>query len=309
MVDGSKVLSLAAVRVWAVPEGVIQGEGLEPGSRSFLCEEDVVDVGEDDGEAFACPVFALIDLLLVCPFGWCLRRLLLRAFLADGDGEAGAVGDDFNLGDAFVVAVGEALGAETSGAGRYDVEDQSLATARTHDIPCDVMGEVVHLTDGTPMLLTLDQIGAEIYQTIDRMALRVGELLVHARQMVKRSEYERWVAEELPFGLDKAKRLRAIYLAFSELPEDTVKKLPRPWQALYALSSVPKEELVEALAAGDVHAEMTVAEARGAARELKGQTQPRVSQADALIGRLVTYESAEMSTEARTLLEDWLRSP
>ena len=91
-----------------------------------------------------------------------------------------------------------------------------------------------HLPDGTPVLLTPEQIATEVYATVDREALRLGELLELARDRMSRTGYERWVETELPFDLPMARRLRAVYLGYRELPTDMLTQMPLPWQSIFA---------------------------------------------------------------------------
>ena len=79
---------------------------------------------------------------------------------------------------------------------------------------------------------TLDEMTVEIYDTVDRMVMRVGELLERGFQMYP-DDWKRWVDEDLPFGLDTARRLRAVYLAYKHLPPEKLAQLPRAWQALF----------------------------------------------------------------------------
>jgi hypothetical protein len=151
----------------------------------------------------------------------------------------------------------------------------------------------------------LEEIEREVYGAIDHMCLRVGGLLNEARQLNPRG-FDRWVDSTLPFGVDKAKRLIAIHLAYSELPEETIAQLPRPWQALYALRSVPIEV---AVAAGP---ETTVEAARQLARRWtsntpRGETgRARFRSADMRAGDLMNHTAGELSEPVRRSLLRWL---
>lgn len=118
--------------------------------------------------------------------------------------------------------------------------------------------------------------------------------------------YDDWVTHCLPFGLDKARRLRMIHKAAEHLPEHVLARLPRPWQALYAITRLPPEQLVEAVEAGTVHPELTVRETRDVARELSGRETRRFSEADLLVGRLVKLPRSSLGLGAETLLAGWL---
>lgn len=90
-----------------------------------------------------------------------------------------------------------------------------------------------HLPDGTPVLLSPEQISAEVYATINREALRLGELLDLARMRMGGMAWERWVGSSTPLDVHSARRLRAVYLGYRELSPEIIKNFPEPWQALW----------------------------------------------------------------------------
>ena len=92
------------------------------------------------------------------------------------------------------------------------------------------------------------------------MALKVGAILRAARAEHPET-FRAWVENDLPFGLDTAKRLMAISEAYEKLPAATLEQLPRPWQALYALRALPLGELQAAVDAGVVTAGISVGSA------------------------------------------------
>ena len=83
------------------------------------------------------------------------------------------------------------------------------------------------------MLLTPEQIAHEVYATVNHEALRLGELLELARDQMSRSGFERWIETELPFDLLMARRLRAVYLGYRELPPEMLNEMPLPWQSIF----------------------------------------------------------------------------
>jgi hypothetical protein len=107
--------------------------------------------------------------------------------------------------------------------------------------------------------------------------ITTGGLLNDARELLGQEAYERWVVESLPFGLDTARRYRAVYLAVTNLPDAP---LPAPHRALYAVGHgdmpeevVPPERPVEETAAD-----------------------------------LLRHDPSELSARLRVLLEVWLVS-
>lgn len=306
MVDPGERFCRVTVRVGASRESIRQRPRVESGGGSFFGQEDVVQVAEDGSGAFPCPILAFFDDLLA---GFRFFRFVLgaaRSFRSGWDGESSSTGDDFDLAERFVSGRFETIHAQPAGADRDRFEDEVLAAAAQH-VTYEVMGRaVVHQGHSTAVLLTLEDIGVEIYATVDRMAMRLGDLLDHAVEISSRAEYERWVTEDLPFGLDTAKRLRAIFLAYRELPDEMLVEMPRPWQALYALAAVPRPVLEQAIEDGTVNGQMTVEQTRAVARELNGRPQPKFSQADLWAARLVSLSPADLSPEVKTMLSDWL---
>jgi hypothetical protein len=163
----------------------------------------------------------------------------------------------------------------------------------------------------------LDEIEREVYSEVDRMCLRVGALLHEARQLAGR-QFPSWVEHNMPFGIDKARRLIAIHLAYSELPEETVAQLPRPWQALYALRA-RAPQMPELIASGEVSTEMTVVQSRVLARRWSSNTPPatdeprgyrpggsRFRTADTRAGDLMNHSPDDLSAPVRESLVRWL---
>jgi hypothetical protein len=165
---------------------------------------------------------------------------------------------------------------------------------------------LLHRPDTTQASIFLSEITDRIYARIDRLALDLGRDLQEALDAVGRREYERWVERDLPFGLDKARRLRMIHKAYEHLPPERLKQLPSPWQSLYALTRVPPEQLSAAVDDGRVHPEMTVRESIEIARELSGRETKKFSEADLLVGKLVSLPAEELTPTARDLLDAWL---
>lgn len=155
------------------------------------------------------------------------------------------------------------------------------------------------------MPLVLREITDDIYATIDRFALDLGAKLQRAHEAYP-DLYEAWVTDCLPFGLDKARRLRMIHLAAVHLPEHVLARAPRAWQALYAVTRLPVETFTQAVESGTIHPDLTVRESRDVARELSGRETKRFTEAELLVGRLVKLPSVSLGPDARGLLHRWL---
>lgn len=110
------------------------------------------------------------------------------------------------------------------------------------------------------------------------------------------NDWKRWVTEDLPFGPDTARRLRAVYLAYKHLPAETLAKLPRAWQALFAIRHL---DHVAALEAGIIDADMTVAEA-------KALTRVRFTEPDVVAGKLLSYSPEMLSADVLDQLRAWV---
>lgn len=138
------------------------------------------------------------------------------------------------------------------------------------------------------------------------MALRVGELLESALQRVGNERWRGWVESDLPFGLETARRLRAVYLGCSQLPTEVVAQLPRPWQALYALVKVPQAELAAAVESGQVHPGLSARAAIAVSKDLRGTGTRQFSPLDVIAGRLLAASPDDLSADVAERLRRWL---
>lgn len=143
------------------------------------------------------------------------------------------------------------------------------------------------------------------------MAMRVGKLLREARA-AHPSRFRAWVENDLPFGLDTARRLMAISEAFETLPKATLDQLPRPWQAMFALRALPAGELQRAVDAGELSPETTERAAKGVARRWRtGSSEPRASvtrihRADIAAGALMEFTPRDLNPNVLRALRNWL---
>lgn len=119
----------------------------------------------------------------------------------------------------------------------------------------------------------------------------------------------RWVEEELPFGYDKARRLMAIHLAYTQLPKHVQEQLPRPWQALYAVTRLGRDELIEAVESGTISPKTTIAQAKQITRVYRGNkrsaVKPRYSQADLIAGSLMDHHPENLDPLVFEALVNW----
>lgn len=166
------------------------------------------------------------------------------------------------------------------------------------------MGTVAHLRNSTQPARSLDEITAAIYARIDSFALDLGRELSEAFQSHPK-QYEAWVTECLPFGLDKARRLRMIYQASRCLPDDVLARLPRPWQAAFAISRLPAARTIAEVEAGRIHPDLTVKETIELVADIQGNGTKRHSEGDLVIGRLVSQPVEAISDGAWDLLDAW----
>lgn len=137
------------------------------------------------------------------------------------------------------------------------------------------------------------------------MALRIGELLDEAYEAHGSERWRQWVDSDLPFGVETARRLRAVYLGCKELPPEIVAELPRPWQALYALVKLPPERLSAAIAVGEIGKDMSTRAAIEAARAIRGN-RAKFTPLDVIAGRLLAGRPDDLSPDVAALLRQWL---
>ena len=98
-----------------------------------------------------------------------------------------------------------------------------------------------------------------------------------------------------------------IHKAFMHLPQETLDRMPRPWQAAYAISRLEPKQITAAVDSGEIHENLTVAATNEIVRSLQGNAvQPRHSPADILVGKLVTQPVTSLGDEAEALLRRWL---
>jgi hypothetical protein len=223
---------------------------------------------------------------------------------------------DLNLGQFASQLPVKAFGAEAAGVGCDLDEDQFPAPlVAAGAVPgnvdlCsfDLMSSVLHLVQSRSRI---EEIEDEVFATVDRMCLRVGELLYEAK-VLNPGGFQKWVKTRMPFGYDTARRLVAIHLAYRELPEEKIAQLPRPWQALYALAPHARGKLAAAIASGEIGPDTTVAEARERARDWSSNRrhvdplEPTYGTADRRAGALMEFQVSDLNPYVRAALARWM---
>jgi hypothetical protein len=170
--------------------------------------------------------------------------------------------------------------------------------------------EVAHSVTIRP----IEAIEDDIYQVLDRMVLETGRLLHEARTNHPKI-YKKWVEDRMPFGLDAARRIHAVYLAYSSLDDAVLARLPKAWQALFALRHhVHSGKLLEAVESGEIGPQTTQREALHKAREWSKNSEntklpviePRYHEIDILAGKLMAFDVSDLNPNVRRALTRWL---
>jgi hypothetical protein len=289
-----------------------EGERVESEPGAFLGEDDVVQVAKQVPQPLVGTGPGLRRRHVCRPVPFLRSPLPAR----HSHHHVATLAANLDLGQAATQVPAEAVDAQPAGALGYLGDEQGpavLVAARA--VPgnvdlCSVglMGDVVHLHDG---MSRLEQIEGEVFASIDRMCLRVGELLAEARALDP-AGFKRWVEDRMPFGYDKARRLIAIHMAYRELPPEKLRQLPLPWQALYALAPHAQGRLLDALESGEIGPETTQAEAITKARHWSNHRRAvdpldrRYSTADSRAGALMELSASDLNPFVREALIRWL---
>lgn len=312
-IDGGEGDGFGCIAVGGFVHGRFERERVQSEPCPFLGEQDVVEVAEQLTESLvglrSRPAAGVVR-----P-GVALSRLRL-APAGDLHPLGAAVVADLDLGEARSQFAAKAVDAQALGAlGDFEQDQSAAMLVAAGAVPGDVelgsfwlMGSVSHLRKSTSRLAEIED---EVYLSIDRMCLRVGELLAEARELDP-AGFKKWVETRLPFGFDKARRLIAIHYAYRELPPEKLAQLPLPWQALYALAPFAQGKLMDALESGEVGPGMTQREAFTKARHwtsnqrLVDPLEARYSIADTRAGVLMEHEARDLNPYVRDALRRWL---
>lgn len=151
-----------------------------------------------------------------------------------------------------------------------------------------------------------------IVRVLESAAMEVGRELLEAKAEHP-GEFMEWVDRCLPFGIDKAERLMAITKAFANADPEVQAALPPAWSALYELSRLPSERLIQAVGTGEVYSSMTVIEAKAVvstapppARPPASPPVPRIT-TDIVVCELLRQPRKDLSPSLLTLLTEWMK--
>ncbi len=213
--------------------------------------------------------------------------------------------DDFDHATTLGALLNEALGADPTGPGSNSVQDPRVLAVRAQRVTFQFVDSISHPVEATALPEGLREITEQIYTEIDRMCLRVGAMLHRARCEFP-DRYDTWVETCLPFGADKARRLRMVHLACESLPAETLERLPRPMQALYAISRLPTSKIIESVDSGVIHQGLSTRATVAVVRGLSGKETARFSEADIIAGKLLARPPGTLAPDIRARLAEWL---
>lgn len=179
----------------------------------------------------------------------------------------------------------------------------------------------LEIPDQPEQVPSLDERRDRIIAIVETAALQVGVELRQAKIEHPR-EFMEWVARSLPFGIDKAERLMAISRSFESVDAEVRAALPPAWTALFELSRLPIESVRVAVEVGDIHPQMTVADARELVSGHREAPQaerrpakpgpepgfdpnPRLT-TDIIVRELLRTPRSDLSGSMETLLRLWL---
>lgn len=160
--------------------------------------------------------------------------------------------------------------------------------------------------------ITLVERTERIVRVLESAAMEVGRELLEAK-IDHPGEFMEWVGRCLPFGIDKAERLMAITKAFANSDPEVQAALPPAWSALYELSRLPSERLIQAIGTGEVYSSMTVVEAKAVATSAPPPARPPASPpipritTDIVVCELLRQPRKDLSPSLLTMLQEWLK--
>jgi hypothetical protein len=106
--------------------------------------------------------------------------------------------------------------------------------------------DLIHDDQSTPP--PLDELAALVQSETDTFALTIGNYFDQAMRRSKR-KFPGWVLTSTPFSLAEAHRLRGVFIAYRDLPSETIRSLPRPSSALsYVMEAESTEPYASATA-------------------------------------------------------------
>ena len=98
--------------------------------------------------------------------------------------------------------------------------------------------------------------------------IETGTLLLEARKELKRGEWGKMVAEELPFGLSTAEKLMCIAKHPVLTKSELIPNLPPSWGCLYELAKFPEEAIELLISEGRINCETRASDAKELLKEI-----------------------------------------
>lgn len=170
------------------------------------------------------------------------------------------------------------------------------------------------------VVVPLEERTQRIYQALNVAAMDIGAELLAAKAQHP-GRFMEWVAESLPFGIDKAERLMAVTRAFATVEPEMRQSLPNAYSTLFELSRLPADRLQRAIEAGHVSPDTTYREARALrdaadspeweAVEMPEVTpsptsEPRIA-AEVIAKELLRYPVSHLSGEMVVAIRRWVQ--
>lgn len=145
----------------------------------------------------------------------------------------------------------------------------------THDT------RAVSLADAAVSLNTAGDYQAEIsrlWADAQRRFVEIGRRLNEAKERLPHGEFLPMLARDLPFSRSVANRLMAVAAAMDEgvVPP---RALPTSYSVAYEVVTLPREKIQQAIEAGQIHPNMTRAEALALKRVEEEETPPSPTEA------------------------------
>lgn len=277
MVDGEERLSLLPCGIFVAERRSVLRPGRQAAVGAFFGEEDHVEVGEHRGEASHRGELRFLGVAFAFR-GACLVALLaVHGWHRDDTGP----GDDLEVPQRLFVVGDETLGAEATGLHPQLVNDPLVGAASAGVVTCDLVSR--HRRKGSTDGPDRAEIVERILSILDAACLELGGLVdsEHKRSI---DDWAAWVESELPFTVEEARRLRALFLAYALFPAETIERLPRPWTALWTIP------------AGRI--------GRGMPRHATAAK--RVSASELLATRLMQTDPGDVSMDVVAALVAWL---
>lgn len=274
MVDGEERPGLLPCRVFVAERRGVLRAWCEATVGAFFGEQDHVEVGEHRRQATVGGEFGFLGLAFPASLA-----LLVGLAFAERHRDDTGTGDDLQGAERLAVIVDEACLTQPAGLRREMRRHPLVGAASASLIAEDVVDR--HRAKGSPS-------PAERVETIlallDSFVLQVGALLEAERREVSVDEWVLWVERDLPFTVEEARMMRAVFLASELLPDEMTENFPRPWRALY---TIPAGRIGHGMPRHATQAK-------------------RVSAPELLATRLVQSDVRDVSSDVVAALAEWL---